>query len=240
MDNQIKTIVFNDLKIAENKRYLVMNVLLILFTTYFLHQMAFPTYNLLGENNYFFQFVCMFLSIFIIFFTGTLVLQEFTKERLNRLFEVILTSPISLLKLYWAKLISLFILMYSTFIIGIVIFIVLSNYSMLEPLSHISTEVWVMSLLVIPLYGLLFYSVALWLILRFKNANIVQIISVFGFLLIFLVSYTSKNISNSLINLNSGTLITYPVLILTLLGVLIGFSIISFVIKNFNKEKIVV
>jgi ABC-type Na+ efflux pump permease subunit len=74
------------------------------------------------------------------------------------IYEVILTSPISLLKLYYSKLISLFTLTYPTLICAIIVYMLLEGIKSF----NIPIEVVLMVLLIIPLYTLLYYAFGLW------------------------------------------------------------------------------
>ncbi|MDR3222870.1 MAG: hypothetical protein LBT66_03915 [Methanobrevibacter sp.] len=160
-------------------------------------------------------------------------LQEFNEEKIFNIYEIILTSPISLLKLYYSKLISLFILAYPTLICTVTVTILLDNSNSF----NIPIEVMLMVLLLIPLYMLLYYVFGLWLILRFKNLYVLTVLSLTELALVFLGIFAYKYLSNFVV-LSNGSVITSSFLVYAFIILIIGFLINFITIKKFNKENI--
>ncbi|MDR2624611.1 MAG: ABC transporter permease [Methanobrevibacter sp.] len=236
MDSQLKVIVLNDLNILKDKRYLLFNVFVVLFLFVFKYKIVNDMSVDLNYLSYFSQFIFMFIAGFVMLFLGIQILQEFSTQKANRIYEVVLTSPISLLKLYYSKLISSFVLVYPAVICAILIYVILLNGT---GSFDIPIEVMIMALLIIPLYMLLYYAFGLYLILRFKNMNVIQILSLTGTGLVFLGVYGSKYLSIHII-LSGEHLVSYLFLVYASIGLIIGFLIVFTAIKKFNKEKLAI
>jgi ABC-type Na+ efflux pump permease subunit len=174
----------------------------------------------------------MFIPAIAMLFLGINILQEFGKQKSDKIYEVILTSPTSMLKLYYGKLISLFVLLYPA------VFYVVSVYIILGGIySNIPIEIMLMALLIIPFYMLLYFAFGLYLILRFKNLYIGSVLSLTGAALLIIGSYVSKYLSIS-INLSDKSIIDYHFLVYASMFLLIGFLITFILIKRFDKENI--
>lgn len=254
-DNQFKTILLYEAKILKSKRFIfnrVFDILLAIILAFLFCNAGsqvpsnIPFEEIEKEIKVLFQFLFLVISIIFMFISSIPFFNEFKKEKSDKIYEVILISPISLLKLATSKLISLFLINYiflfSTFIS---MFIVLSIYHF-NPFSIISFEVGLMIFMIIPLYMCLYLSFGLWMVLRFKNA-LTNLLILVPFVLPFaleglmhlfgksLLESMPKWIGDSFI---TGNLIHYPILIFSVLGWLIGFLIMFTVMKRFNKEKI--
>ncbi|MDR2624632.1 MAG: hypothetical protein LBC39_08755 [Methanobrevibacter sp.] len=255
-DTQFKTILLHELKILKSKRFIsyrIFNISLVTILA-FLFCSAFskvpqdiPLEEAERMIRVLFQFLLVCISAAFIFFSPTKYFNEFKKEKSDKIYEVMLTSPISLLKFVVSKLISIFLIDYIILWVCFTgTFIVLSMYHF-SPFSIISFEAGLMVLVIMPLYMILHLSFGLWAILRFKNAMIHFLILIL-LLLPFVLEGSMHLLGRSLFkpmfkwigdSFITGNLISLPILIFSLLGLLIGFFIMFIVMKRFNKERII-
>jgi K+-transporting ATPase A subunit len=110
MDTQFKVVLLNEVK---NSRHIIFNSLVIILVSVFL------TYLVVGrtpqlispDNKNMLRIIYQLLFILLSGFSmvGMVSFREYQKEKSDKLYETILSSPISLLKFVVCKLISLFL-----------------------------------------------------------------------------------------------------------------------------------
>src|SRR5690606_7493182 len=104
-------------------------------------------------QNLYMEFTFIVAPSFAMFIVGFPFIQEkFGDEKLVRRFEAILTTPVSLKMVWMGKMFSILSLSYPVVIF--IIFLLLFAWNFLKglnPISVLSTPVWVMALFIVPL-----------------------------------------------------------------------------------------
>lgn len=251
MDTQFKTILLNEVNLRYIKNSLA-SVLLIIFLTYLI--ITNIHYYISPENKNITQMIYKFMLILFSCFSMVSLTDfyKYQREKSDRLYEIILTSPISLLKFTLSKLISLFLISYPVLICNfIIIFAILNTYNT-DFFSIMSFNIELLVFIIAPLYLVLYSFVGLYMILRFNHANIIRILTlpftvVVSIVVYLLLNMGSGSVLNEIfkflgVNINSENTISFlasSILFLSVLGLLISFLIMFILMKKFNKEKIV-
>jgi hypothetical protein len=173
------------------------------------------------------------LPLFNIFISNISLLNEiFVNAKLVKAFEVMLTAPLSLFEITISKLISIGILTYLMVVSSVVSLYLIWGLRLNQFISF-PTEIWVMILIIIPLFGILYSTLSSYLILRFNYTRLAEIINIpiiFAFIFIF------RDPSKILNVISSGKIVSYPTIIILLITLMFFFTIILWLIKRINVE----
>jgi ABC-type Na+ efflux pump permease subunit len=237
MNPQLKTIILKEVKEVSGRRDYLFNTLvnIILFSVVgFLLAISSTdsAHNLMmGLGFIIFPSFAMFVVSF------PFIQEKFGDEKLFRRFEALLTAPISLKTVWVGKITSIFLLSYPT-----VIFIILTLLftwtilSGLNPISSLSTRIWILSLIIAPSLITLYISLSSWSILRFTHSKIMDILKYFAVGIIFLIFFTSRYITSSI----TVSYIINWIIIASIIGILAVASLIMFLITRLDKEKVTI
>mgnify|MGYP000966051532 CR=1 FL=1 len=163
--------------------------------------------------------------------------EKFSDEKLVRKFEGILTTPTSLKTVWAGKMVSIFLLSYPSVIIVNIILLVIWNISGLNPIYILPLPIWIMALIIAPLIPMIYNGFSSWSILRFTHPKLIEILLYFTVAIGVLTYITSGSITK---HVTSGQIVTWPILIYSLIGIIISASLVLLLIKKLDKEKITI
>ena len=166
-----------------------------------------------------------------------MIVEKFNNEKLTKLFEVILTAPVSLYTLWLGKLISLFLLNYIAAILITLIAIFMWIRAGINPLQFLPYTIWIVGLIIMPMYLMGYTAFSGWSVLRFSQPKTSEILNLLGIIAFVLTFLNSDKIIKIIFN---GEIINNFVIISLTTGIIIIFSIIYTLVSRLNKEKVTV
>ena len=166
-----------------------------------------------------------------------LIQEKFWNVKLVNGFQSLLTLPITLQDIWFGKIAAIFVLSYpSTALIAIILAAAYYLTVGLNPFLTIPLTIWIFILIIGPLLIMVYNSIASWIILKFSNPRIIDIllyISIFIFIFVFISYSTLSNLFN-ILHLTGWTMVIGRIFILGIIT-----SIIYHLINNLKKENVI-
>ena len=163
--------------------------------------------------------------------------EKFWNVKLVNGFQSLLTLPITLQDIWFGKIAAIFVLSYpSTALIAIILAVAYYLTVGLNPFLTIPLTIWILILIIGPLLIMVYNSIASWIILKFSNPRIIDIllyISIFIFIFVFISYSTLSNLFN-ILHLTDWTMIIGGIFIIGIIT-----SIIYHLITNLKKENVI-
>ena len=163
--------------------------------------------------------------------------EKFWNVKLVNGFQSLLTLPITLRDIWFGKIAAIFVLSYpSTALIAIILAVAYFLTVGLNPFITIPLTTWIFILIIGPLLIMVYNSIASWIILKFSNPRIIDIlqyISIVIFIFIFISYSTLSNLFN-ILHFTDWTLIIGGIFIIGIIT-----SIIYHLITNLKKENVI-
>ncbi len=239
MNIQLNTIILREtIPVLKSRRFifsLIFNLIFFAVLSYiFLNKIN----GVEGLQNLMIQFTFIILPTFSMWVLTMPMLQEkFSNEKLTRIFEAMLTTPLSLTRIWLGKLISMLFLSYISLICTIIVLYTIWNMMGLNLFSVLTYKVWFMAILIVPMYSILFNAFSAWSILRFAHSKTTEIINFFGILVFVLMFLKSNTILDLIV---SGDVINNNIILYSVLVLLIYFLVVFILMKSLNKEKVTI
>ncbi|MDO5835051.1 MAG: hypothetical protein Q4P17_00925 [Methanobacterium sp.] len=162
--------------------------------------------------------------------------EKFGDEKLLRRFESLLTTPISLPKLWGGKIISVFFLSYPIIILVVMVFSFIWYFlAGLNPLVILSIPVWIMALIITPMIPMIYAAFSSWSILRFSHPRLMEALNLFAIGLSVLVFLSSGKIVESIA---SGHIVNWLIIIYSIIGIFLAASLVLLLIYKLDKENV--
>ena len=234
MNSQLKTIIFKEIKEVSGRKDYLLNIIPFLALAFlFVVGYSGPAQKLIME----FSFIG--IPSFTMLVVGLPLIQEkFGDEKLLRKFEVILTTPISIKTVWVGKMVSIFLLSYPAVIILIVALLFIWNIlTGLNPISILSSPIWIMALVIAPLVPVVYDGFSSWSILRFSHPKLVQILLYFAIGGGVVVSIISTNLVK---HITSGQIVNGPIVAFSAIVIAVAFGLILALVNRLDKEKITI
>lgn len=239
MNPQLKSIVLKELKeVWGRKDYLftiIVNIIVFLGAGYIL-VVGSPTGDI---QKLFMELSVAVVPSFAMFLVSFPFIQEkFDNEKLIRRFEAILTTPISIRTVWAGKMVSIFLLSYPVVIFITILFILVWNIlNGSNPVLILSTPVWVMALVIMPLLPMIYAGFSSWSVLRFTHPKLMQTLQFLGvgaFLLVFITSGTFIR------SIGSAHIVNWSFVAYSVVGIMVAISLLLFLIYGLDKEKVII
>lgn len=238
MNPQLKSIILKEVnEVIQRKDYMFT---VILNTVIFLGiGFIFSQYDTEALKKLFMGFTFIVAPTFAMWIIGfPFIREKFSDEKLIHKFEAILTTPISLKTVWAGKIASIFLLSYPTTVLIIVMFSFIWIFlGGLNPFSVLSVPVWIMALVIAPLFPMIYAGFASWSILRFTHPKLIQILQFFAIGAFLFVFMTSGKFIRSV---SSSQIVNWPIVAYSAIGIIVAASLVIFLMNRLDKEKITV
>jgi len=238
MNNQLRAVVSKEVKeVWLRKDYLIT---LLLNTCIFLGVgYIFTTQQVQSESirKLFMEITFIIIPPFAMWILSFPFIQEkFGDEKLLRRFESLLTTPISLPKLWAGKLFSIFLLSYPIIILVVILFSFTWYFlTGLNSILILSIPAWLMVLLISPMLPMIYTAFSSWSILRFNHPRLMEALNVFAIGLSVLVFLSSGTIVESIA---SGHVVNWLILGYSSIELVLAALLVLFLIYKLDKEKV--
>lgn len=238
MNNQFKAVVSKEVKeVLLRKDYLLtllLNTIIFLGVGY-----IFTTQQASSESmeKLFMEITFIIIPPFAMWILSFPFIQEkFGDEKLLRRFESLLTTPISLPKLWAGKIFSIFLLSYPIIILIIILFSLIWYFlTGLNSVLTLSIPVWLMALFISPMLPMIYAAFSSWSILRFNHPRLMEALNFFAIGLSVLIFLSSGKIVESIA---SGHIVNWIILCYSIIGIVSAAFLVIFLIYKLNKEKV--
>lgn len=234
----LKTIILRETKNWKTNKYFISLGLDLGFFSFMIYITILQIPEIIGLQEMIAKFMFSLLPSFGMWvLMMPMIVEKFNNEKLTKLFEVMLTAPISLNTIWLGKLISLFLLNYIAALLITLIAIFMWIMVGLNPIAFLPCIIWILGLIILPMYLMIYVAFSAWSILRFSQPKTYEILNLLGILAFILAFLGSDKIIK--IIFNGDTINRFVVVTLTL-GIVILFSILYMMVSKLNKEKITV
>ena len=195
-------------------------------------------YSLTSGNSFVAGLIIILYPSFSMWILSFPFIQEkFWNVKLVNGFQSLLTLPITLRDIWFGKIAAIFVLSYpSTALIASILAVAYYLAVGLNPFLTIPLTTWIFILIIGPLLIMVYNSIASWIILKFSNPRIIDIlqyISIFIFIFVFISYSTLSNLLN-ILHFTDWTLIIGGIFIIGIIT-----SIIYHLITNLKKENVI-
>jgi ABC-type Na+ efflux pump permease subunit len=234
----IKTIIMKELNASLlNKKYLLSIILNLLLGVGIAYGISSKITGLNSMNIALLECIFIGVPLFTAILSNiSLVNEIFINEKLNKTFEAMLTTPLSLFKIIASKLLSSFILIYIVDLVSI--FSMYMTWSLkLNGLISFPLEIWVMSLVIVPLVVMLYTTLSAYIALRFNYTHIIQLLNV---PIIFIMAFLLKNPTDLLNRFVNKNIIDYKIIFFVGIFLIVSYTVLMFLIKIIKKESITI
>ncbi|MBI5460158.1 hypothetical protein [Methanobacterium sp.] len=238
MNNHIKAVVSKEVKeVWLRKDYLLtllLNTVIFLGVGYIFISQATQNETI---KKLFMELTFIIIPPFAMWILSFPFIQEkFGDEKLLRRFESLLTTPISLPKLWSGKILSIFILSYPVIILIVILFSFIWYFlAGLNPIFILSIPVWLMALLISPMIPMIYAAFSSWSILRFSHPRLMEALNFFAIGLSVLVFLSSGKIVESIA---SGHIVNWLIIGYSIIGIFLATSLVLFLIYELDKENV--
>jgi hypothetical protein len=236
MNNQIKVVFLKEIRETFKDRKFILSTIVNVMIFAVLGFVI--DYSLDVSSKFVAGIIIILYPSFSMWILSFLFIQEkFWNVKLINGFQSLLTLPITLWSIWLGKIAAIFVLSYpSTALIAIILALAYFLTVGLNPFITIPLTIWIFSLIIGPILIILYNSIASWIILKFSNPrliDILQYISIVIFILIFIGYNTLSNLF-IILHLTDWTLIIGGIFII---GIITG--IIYRLITNLKKENFI-
>jgi len=236
MNNQIKVVFLKEIReTLKDRKFIISTIINIMIFTV----MGFCIDYSLSSGNSFVAglIIILYPSFSMWLLSFPLILEKFMNVKLVNGFQSLLILPITLRDIWFGKIAAIFVLSYpSTALIAIILAAAYYLTVGLNPFLTIPLTIWILILITGPLLIMVYNSIASWIILKFSNPRIIDIllyISIFIFIFVFISCGTLSNLF-SILHLTYWTLIIGGIFILGIIT-----SIIYQLITNLKRENVI-
>lgn len=240
MQSPLNTLISKEIKeIVFRKDYLFtlfLNIVVFLIVGFIFIS---STYDVASLQNLFIQATFIMIPPFAMWIMSFPYIQEkFNDQKILKEFDSLLTTPISIKSIWAGKMTTIFSLSYPIAIIVILMYLTLWNFfGGINPLSIMSTPVWLMILVIAPLVPMAYAAFSSWSILRFKHPRLMEVLNFFAIGIAVLVFISSGKVINSIAG---GQLIDWTTLSYSALILLVAFGLVYMLVQKLDKEKITI
>jgi len=238
MNQQLKSIILKEVnEVIRRKDYMFtmsLNIAIFLVVGF-----IFSQYDTEALKNLFMGFTFIVAPPFAMFIVSfPFIREKFGDEKLIRKFEAILTTPISIKTVWAGKIASIFLLSYPAAILIVVMFSFIWTFlGGLNPFSALSAPVWIMALIITPLFPMIYAGLASWSILRFTHPKLIQILQFFAIGVFLFVFMTSGRFIRSIAG---SQIVNWPIVAYSAVGIIAAASLVIFLINRLDKEKVTI